>query len=165
MNQGADRTDLLWKYVDGQCTEAERHQVEAWMNEDAAFAEEVQFMMGLEKYTKQEMTVSAPTGFTKQLMKQLRPKFSWIPFATQTISSRNIIPWALGLSLLVVTAFLSASQWDQVVQTEQFTTVENALPSSSWVVGGFVCLAFFFLLDRILYFFHLKQEAKDYLNA
>jgi len=162
-----EQEEMMWKYVDGLCSPTEIAQIEQWKKEQPGFSKELELLMGIHNATATAMVVEAPKGFTQKVTRQIRSKFSFLPFLNQTISTRSILPWAIGISLLAM-LFAAQSLIDPSIVEETSTSLPDApsfftnLSSSSlfWIVA---CFTFFIGLDRFLHHKFIKEEVKKSL--
>lgn len=149
--------ELLWKFIDGDCTEEEKTQIQKALEQDEALrrslAERQALHEALQKIEEEAPSMRFATNVMENLPKNV---WSWRPLVTPRLIGKFILGLSASVSLCVLIAFTAAptvnsTATDPVIG--QVTQLSNQIFSSSFsslIVLLTIGAAMLYLLDRYL---------------
>ncbi len=129
--------DLIWRYIDGECTEYERIDVETRLKSDPDFRSEYQETLALNQMLSQASVTTLNHSFKQQLNTAI----------LSTVSQRakvELFPrsWVIGLVALAVLGILTALRF-QGTESSYLSLPhldEKSINMISWVITSFLVL-------------------------
>jgi len=147
--------EILFKYIDGTCTEEESEFVISYMANHEEARIEYAELLNIEKQIKSSILVDPPEGLSAQIMREILPsKLENIQFFLQKPMSKTLIPVALVIACLI--SLYGAAQGG-LLQDINITTVELPRVSKIILILAFWAAAFF-TADRLLTVFDMRRE-------
>ncbi len=154
MNDGLDH--LIWKYLEGHCTDAEYAKVELKKLQDDSFSELLERSKVIHKTIAQKSLTSAPQGIESRVIKRVQ---ALSHVYTKIIPKSHLLIFSAASILLIVTALLLkipvSSQYEYLVDnyiTDILPNLQMTLPgplsSYMYVFCILISITILYLIDR-----------------
>ncbi len=155
--------DLIWRYIDGQCSADESREVENRLKSDPTFRKQCSEVEEMDALLSKRAPELPSLRFGKNVMdriSQIAPSTYEIP----VISRRVVWGFFSGMAVLIAAALMIVISFPSLSGSLTFNPWEGFVswiqtkPSSTMVFQIFIGLGVLFLLDRYLGFRYGKKS-------
>jgi len=108
-----NREEIMWKYLDGMCTEAEAKAIDIKVKEDPIFAQELNHLRMIDISIEQSVLQTAPAHLTSSILanlnQQSKPEmatFKFVPFMVIILILLSITVYLMPESTMPQTSLL-----------------------------------------------------------
>lgn len=138
--------ELIWKYIDNDCTEAEVQYIKHLLATDPSFESMYQEMLQLDHIFTTQKHVAMSEGFKVSLVHKIEKQVAMLPTQTEIIPAK----WWILAAIVAVTIMILAIKLP--TQTSLFGDInipldDRTMAIATWSMVGFVFLN---LLDYLL---------------
>ncbi len=152
---------LIWQYIDGECTEAERMELEALLKKDKKLQREVQEARQLHQQLQQLEPEQPSLRFSVNVMEQLPPlaRRLWVePFVPESVIRRFLAVMTGLFALFFILLLLSRKYYPEQTESttsQAFETIAGSIAAipQQWLVLVIIAASgtlLLLLLDRFL---------------
>jgi len=148
--------DLIWKYIDGDCTPQEQDFMQEQLANNIGAKAQYQEILSIHNSLEDNVVITSPIDFTDTVMANLTPQRNPALNYLMRNTTSSFLPAALVVAVLAVLFGLYRSD---LLDTSALGDVSAQFSGQTTQLVGVIvlCGLFFFVLDRLLNYLDMRK--------